>query len=114
MNYLYFFGIALLAEIVLAFIFAVIAQVFYKKQGLDFRSIFKGIIERAFLVIALVHDFPHALTFFSALKLGTRLKHKDLDNASENAFNDFYLIGNLVSVAVAIGYVLLFKFLIPK
>jgi hypothetical protein len=49
-------------------------------------------------------SFPYALTFFSALKLGTRLKHKDEDDKSENAFNDFYLVGNLISVAVAIYY----------
>jgi len=109
MNHLLYFGILLIAEIILAFIFAVIAQVFYKKQGLDFRSIFKGLIERAFLVIALINDYPHALTLFSALKLATRLKHKDVNDATENDFNDFYLIGNLVSVTVAIGYVLLFK-----
>jgi hypothetical protein len=109
MNYVYFYGGVLISEIILAFIFAVITQVFYKKQGLDFRSILKGIIERAFLVISLLNEYPHALTLFSALKLGTRLKHKDLDDASENAFNDFYLIGNLVSVAMAIGYTIVYK-----
>jgi hypothetical protein len=106
---LHFFGLVLVTEIVMAFIFAAIAQIFYKRQGLDFRSIIKGIIERGFITLSLLNDYPHAITFFSALKLGTRLKHKDLDDASENAFNDFYLVGNLLSVAVAMGYVIVYK-----
>jgi hypothetical protein len=106
MKYLIFFGIVLTTEIVLAFLFSVVSQVVYKKVGLNFKSIFKGIIERTFLVIALMNDYPHALTFFSALKLGTRLKHSD---ANENGFNDFYLIGNLISVSVVFLYVFVFK-----
>ncbi len=65
-------------------------------------------MERVFLMIALLNNYPHALTFFSALKLATRLRHKDPDN-KENAFNDFYLIGNLVSVTVVIGYTFLYN-----
>ena len=52
----------------LAFKFSVIAQLVYKKMGFDFRSIFKGIVERIFLFISFYNGFPHALTFFSAIK----------------------------------------------
>jgi hypothetical protein len=106
MKYLLFIAFMLITEIVLAFLFSVISQLVYKRLGLDFRSIFKGLIERVFLFIALLNGYPHALTFFSALKLATRLKHSD---SNENAFNDFYLIGNLISVSVAFGYVVLFN-----
>lgn len=109
MNYLILLGIIMVSEIVLAFMFSVISQLLYKKMGFDFKSIFKGIIERMFLMVCLYHDYPHALTLFSALKLGTRLKHEE-DKESENKYNDFYLIGNLVSVMVAIGYVMLLKY----
>lgn len=102
-------AIILVSEIVLAFMFSVISQIFYKKMGFDFRSILKGIIERMFLMFCLFNDYPHALTFFSALKLGTRLKHEE-NKESENKYNDFYLLGNLISVMVAIGYVLLLKY----
>jgi hypothetical protein len=61
----------ILIEIILAFLFAAIAQVFYKRAGIDFKSIFKGFIERLFLSIALINDLGSALTFFSALKLAT-------------------------------------------
>ena len=97
-----------ISEVFVAFCFALTAQVFYRKIGLDFKSIIKGMIERLFLLIALANNYPHALTFFSALKLATRLKHTEPANG-ENKFNDYYLIGNLVSVAVAIGYVYLFQ-----
>ena len=98
-----------IVEIITAFLFALTAQVFYKKIGFDFKSILKGVIERFFLFIALSNDYTQVLTFFSALKLGTRLKHKETDRDKENNFNDYYLVGNLVSVAIAIGYVYLFK-----
>jgi hypothetical protein len=100
--------IFLLTETILAFFFAIIAQVFYKKAGIDFKSIAKGIIERVFLTIALINDLTSALTFFSALKLATRLKHEEAKE-DHNKFNDYYLIGNLASVTVAILYVYLFK-----
>ncbi len=109
MSYFIVAILILIAEIILAFMFSVISQVFYKKMGFDFRSIFKGIIERMFLMFCLFNDYPHALTFFSALKLGTRLKHEEKPEI-ENKYNDFYLIGNLISVMVAIGYVLLLKY----
>ncbi|PUZ20719.1 hypothetical protein DCM91_18330 [Chitinophaga costaii] len=95
-------------EILVAFVFAMIAQIFYKKVGLNFKSIFKGVAERLFLTIALVHDLTSALTFFSALKLATRLKHKEADD-EHNKFNDYYLMGNLASVTVAILYVYVYK-----
>jgi len=92
------------SEIVLAFAFAAIAQVYYKEiKGFEFKSIVKGIFERIFLAVALINDLPHALTLFSALKLATRLKHAEPDT-DHNKFNDYYLIGNLASVMVAIFY----------
>ena len=103
-------GIFIACEIIVAFCFALTAQLFYKKIGLDIRSIMKGVIERSFLLISLVNNYPHALTLFSALKLATRLRHKEAPD-KENKFNDYYLIGNFVSVAVAIGYVCLYQYL---
>jgi hypothetical protein len=108
MNIWIYLGILVVSEIVLAFLFSAISQIFYKKQGLDFKSILKGTVERVFLLVSLVNDYPHALTFFSALKLATRLKHNDSSADLENKFNDFYLMGNLISVMVAIGYVYLY------
>ena len=102
-----FFILALLfiiAELIIAFVFAVIAQVFYQRIGFDFKVILKGLIERLFLFITLANGYTQALTFFSALKLGTRLKHEE-PKANMDGFNDYYLLGNLLSAVIAIGYV---------
>ncbi len=113
MSHLAFIGIVVIAEIVLAFLFAVIAQVFYKKSGIDFKSLFKGVIERGFLFVALVNNFPHALTLFGALKVATRLKRSSPNPEEEDDFNNFYLLGNFISVTVAIGYVYFYQRFFP-
>ena len=98
-----------LCEILIAFSFSVIAQLLYKKLGFDFKSIIKGVVERLFLVISLFNGYHHGLTFFSAVKVATRIKHGEDNESMEARFNDYYLIGNLISVSVAIGYVLALK-----
>jgi len=97
-------GIFVVGEVVLAALFWAVANFFYRRSGLDARSIVKGVIERAFLFVTLVNGYPHALTFFSAVKLATRLKHEE-SGEDRDRFNDYYLIGNLISVLAAIGYV---------
>lgn len=109
MLYIKIIATLLISEIILAFTFSVIAQLVYKNLGFDFRSIFKGIIERIFLFISFYNGFPHARTFFSAIKLATRLKHEE-KSEDENKFNDFYLIGNMISVSAVFGYVLLVQY----
>jgi hypothetical protein len=98
----------IISEIILAFVFALIAQQFYKKSEIDIKSIMKGLIERLFLTIFIFNDLAHALTFFSALKLATRLKHDENKDEIEK-FNNYYLIGNLVSATVALFYVFIWQ-----
>jgi len=98
-------AIMLVCEIILAFLFTLIAQKFYKKSEIDTKSIFKGFIERLFITLFLFNGLPHALTFFSALKLATRLKHNESDKEEVEKYNDYYLLGNLISVTVGLFYV---------
>jgi hypothetical protein len=65
-----------------------------------------------FLVISMLNGYPQALTFFSAVKLATRLKHKEAQQENEDRFNDYYLIGNMVSVMIAMGYARLWELLV--
>lgn len=112
MNILIFTIVIIVFELALRWLFWWITPKSIKSNFLDLRTISKGIVERAFLVMALLNDYPHALTVFSALKLGTRLKRDDSTEKSkpdEMNFNDFYLIGNFISVMVAIGYVSFYK-----
>jgi len=97
-------AITIVCEIILAFLFSLIAQKFYKRSQIDIKSIFKGFVERLFLTLFLFNDIPNALTFFSALKLATRLKHNEI-NLEIDRYNDYYLLGNLISVAIVLLYV---------
>ena len=64
-------------------------------------SIFKGLIERAFLFVSLINDISQAITIFGALKIATRIK------ADDKISNEYFLVGNLVSISVAFGYYIL-------
>ncbi len=97
-----------ITEVLIAFIFAVIAQLFYKQMGFNFKAIFKGVAERIFLLVMLVNGYTQALTLFSGLKLATRLKHEE-PKADLDGFNDYYLLGNLLSVMIAITYVHIYQ-----
>lgn len=78
-------------------------------EFIDHKSLLKGIVERLFLMVPLINGFPHALTLFGALKLATRLKRDDDDEKiKQSTYNDFYLIGNFISVMAAIFYTFLY------
>ena len=109
MRILFLAILMLVCEIIMAFLFAIIAQIFYKKSEIDVKSIFKGLAERLFLTIFLYNDMPHALTFFGALKLATRLKHDEINKVETEKFNNYYLLGNLASVTMALLYVWLWN-----
>lgn len=75
----------------------------------DYKSLLKGIIERIFLTISLINNYPHALTLFGTLKLATRLKRDNEDDKTkESTYNDFYLFGNFVSIIISYLYVYLY------
>lgn len=79
------------------------------KISFNLKSILKGFIERTFVTLSLLSGFPHALTLFGALKLGTRLKKADDENTqegrkNETIYNDYYLIGNFISISLCILY----------
>ncbi len=109
MKPIFFIIIMICAEFFITYIFSFIANFFYQKNGINTSSIIKGFIERFFLFFALINEYPHALTLFGALKIATRLKHDTENKQEEDSYNSFYLIGNFISVMVAIGYVLIYK-----
>ena len=102
------------AEFLFACIFSYIANFFYQKNGFNKSSFIKGLIERLFLFFTLINNYPHALTLFGALKIATRLKHETENKQEEDSYNSFYLIGNFISVMLAIGYVLIYKYIFCK
>lgn len=116
-NLFHFILIFISIEILLGIFYFIITPKQVKtKSFLDFRSILKGVIERLFLMISLLNGYPHALTLFGALKLATRLKRNDDKDSQEkeSLYNDFYLVGNFISVIVAIMYVFLYRVYLLK
>lgn len=66
-------------------------------------STFKGVMERLVISVFLISNFPPILIVFGTLKLGTRISdHKEIKN-------DYFLIGNLSSILVALIYFYAFK-----
>ncbi len=62
------------------------------------KAILKGSLERLVIFTALLHDYPQILIAFAAMKLGTRLHHEEHNDIS----NTYFLVGNLMSIFVAI------------
>ena len=110
MNIFRLVALILCIEILLGFFFYSITPKSIKPGGkIDHPSLLKGILERFFLMVSLINNYPHALTLFSALKLATRLKRDSEGPEKESAYNDFFLIGNLISVLIAFSYVYLYQ-----
>lgn len=68
--------------------------------ALNLKDVLKGMLERFVLIIGLLAEYPHVITAFGALKIGTRIK-----NEENKVSNDYFLVGNLISILAAIGYV---------
>ena len=76
-----------------------------KGNDINLKSILKGMLERIFLIIALANGFTQALALFGALKIGTRIHNPD----NTQSYNDYYLVGNLLSALSAIIFVYIYK-----
>ncbi|WP_103664748.1 hypothetical protein [Gracilimonas amylolytica] len=70
------------------------------------REVFKGVLERLFLVTGLLTGFPHVIIAFGALKIGTRFQKNN------KVSNDYFLIGNFISLLAAILFVVITRALI--
>lgn len=96
----------LVGELVLHPIFHVVSILLgkQKRDKLTLRTIFKGLIERTFVVIVLCLEVASALTLLGALKIATRIKD-DEDKVS----NDFFLAGNLISILFGFLYFVILR-----
>lgn len=69
------------------------------------RSKIKGVFERVFLSLCLINNIFPLLTVYAALKLGTRLGN------SHQVKNDYFLIGNITSILLAMLLYGIFNFI---
>jgi len=99
-----FLVIFISGEVVSFFIFK--SMNFLLLNAWEFRinlSVVKGIIERLFLFLALVYGLPHGLIAFGAIKIGTRIR------PDEKISNDYFFIGNMVSLTISVVYFALWR-----
>ena len=111
MNFISFILFFICIEILLGiFYYSITPKSIRPVERIDYKSLLKGTVERIFLMVALINGFSQALTLFGALKLATRLKREnEKDEIKESIYNDFYLMGNFISVMIAIFYTFLYS-----
>lgn len=102
MDHLKTLAVFICVEIAAILIFYLLTRFYINKdvEGSDLKKqskkigMAKGALERGCLFFSLYLNFPQMLIAFGALKVGTRLgQDKDCKIS-----NDYYLVGNLVSV----------------
>jgi hypothetical protein len=99
MSYLIAAAVFFCQEMVAILLFPLLSRWLGPQSGRawDPMSIFKGVIERLVLFTALIHGYPQMLIAFGAMKLGTRLH----DEQNADISNTYFLVGNLLSIFLA-------------
>ncbi|MCF3649508.1 hypothetical protein [Synoicihabitans lomoniglobus] len=102
----------LVGELVAVPVFRRIRQIYAPKlegRPSDQRvALMKGMLERLVLYLGLILGYAVVLAAFGAFKLGTRLQKDSADTVS----NDYFLVGNLLSVLIVMGDIILGRLLL--
>jgi hypothetical protein len=98
-------------EIIIHIFFFAISRMIGKssRDKISLVSILKGLLERIFVVVSLWFDMTASLTLLGALKIATRIR-----DTEDKVSNDFFVIGNIVSVLFGIGYCEVLKYIVCK
>ena len=97
-------------EFVALFVFGIIRHRFAAKGTKLNVAIVKGLIERLAVLLGLAANIQSIITFFGAIKIGTRLK-----DANENRVsNDYFLFGNFVSITIVLLEFYLYSLLMAQ
>jgi len=104
-NLLKIISVILPGEILIYLVFHLISRWIDKtnRDKITKASVLKGLIERAFVLITLWFNLTSALTLLGALKIATRIKDED------KISNDFFLLGNLISVLFGVLYFVILR-----
>ena len=107
MKYLYAIAIFAAGELISLFIFGFIRKRLAPTESISAgrASTARGILERVVLFTGLLFGFPQILIAFGALKLGTRFSTEQESRIS----NDYFLVGNLISILLALVYTIIVK-----
>ena len=107
MKYLWALLVFLCGESLAVIIFWVLKKTVGSSQGSTDRkwAVTKGVLERLTLLTGLLHEFPHILIAFGALKIGTRFR----EDQKSHITNTYFLLGNFISVLLAMVYAIIIK-----
>lgn len=61
-------------------------------------SVFKGMLERLVLFVALILNFSQVLILFGTLKIGSRF------DKNVKVLNDYFIVGNFSSILISLFY----------
>ncbi|SHN25894.1 hypothetical protein SAMN04488057_11475 [Cyclobacterium lianum] len=93
------------SEFLAFWIFLMLRKKFVQK-GFSLRPMILGVLERLFLYVGLIQGFGQSLILFGALKIGTRIK-----NDEDKISNDYFLVGNIVSVLLVFTTIAIWSYL---
>ena len=107
MKYLWALALFAIGEILSFLIFIIVKKNMVSKENSTAikGATAKGILERAVMLTGLLHGFPQILIAFGALKLGTRLH----DDKNSEISNNYFLLGNLISILLAMVYAIIIQ-----
>ena len=113
-GYLKFLGMVVVGEILFILLFSLVSRLFNFGVGRDqfFKEMFKGFLERIMLSVGIAHGVPTVVILFGALKVATKISIAVSDNNKDHVakHNDYFIVGNLMSVILAIAYAVLAKY----
>ena len=107
MKHVYVLVVFIVGELIALLMFAAVKRLLGPPPDSPARkaSTARGILERAVLYTGLLYGFPQILIAFGALKLGTRLHEEQGSEIS----NNYFLVGNLISMFLAMLYAIIAK-----
>lgn len=100
MNWLWLMLLYLVMELIINGIFHIVSKKMKSNESRGI-SVLKGILERLFLIIGLLCGYPQVIIAFGALKIGTRFQK------NSKISNDYFLIGNFISLIAVLLFALL-------
>jgi hypothetical protein len=109
-GYLLFLLVIFVGEIIFHLVFYIVRRVFgLVSTGNTAREVFKGVLERLMISIGLAHGIITIIIAFGALKVATKLSLSASDQEPDQVqtHNDYFLVGNVMSLIFAMAYALI-------
>lgn len=111
MGYVAFLLLIAVGEVVFHLVFAVTSRLFAFEvdKSARWREAAKGILERIMLSFGVAHGVITVIIAFAALKVATKisLSSNEADKGKIARHNDYFIVGNVLSIFFALSYAIL-------